>query len=100
MAREPPDGCEKVCFIINCAFKLPNFVKMGANCSQVNLKFTECVASGVKPVVDIYPIKPSIGFQLRPSLGSAFQPLQPPTPTESPPSPVKMNLASLTSADD
>ncbi|XP_077285742.1 glucocorticoid-induced transcript 1 protein-like isoform X2 [Arctopsyche grandis] len=57
LAREPPDGCEKV-----------------------NLKFTEGVMGCSKTIGDISPIKPSVGFQLRPSLGSAFQPLQPPSP--------------------
>jgi len=58
-AREPPDGCERV-----------------------NLRFTE---EARRPMVDIstmdYPLKPSVNFQLKPSLGSAFQPLRTvPTP--------------------
>uniref|UniRef100_A0A0A9YLJ7 Protein FAM117B n=1 Tax=Lygus hesperus TaxID=30085 RepID=A0A0A9YLJ7_LYGHE len=55
LAREPPDGCERV-----------------------NLKFQE---ENRKPMVDLsemdYPLKPaSVNFQLKPSLGSAFQPLR------------------------
>lgn len=58
LAREPPDGCEKV-----------------------NLKSNECSAVPKVTHPDYLGslIKPSvIGFQLRPSLCSAFQPLQPP----------------------
>ncbi|GLH15928.1 Uncharacterized protein GBIM_20330 [Gryllus bimaculatus] len=55
LAREPPDGCEKV-----------------------NLKFVEETR---RPMIDLSkldycPLKPCVTFQLRPSLGSAFQPLQ------------------------
>ncbi|KAK7870559.1 hypothetical protein R5R35_009072 [Gryllus longicercus] len=55
LAREPPDGCEKV-----------------------NLKFVEDTR---RPMIDLSkldycPLKPCVTFQLRPSLGSAFQPLQ------------------------
>lgn len=49
LAREPPDGCEKV-----------------------NLKLTEADTS-----TNTTHFKPCVAFQLRPSLGSAFQPLQP-----------------------
>lgn len=53
LAREPPDGCERV-----------------------STRFTE----ERRPMVDIsevdYPLKPSMNFQLKPSLGSAFQPLR------------------------
>lgn len=49
LAREPPDGCEKV-----------------------NLKPTEADTS-----TNTTHFKPCVAFQLRPSLGSAFQPLQP-----------------------
>lgn len=53
LAREPPDGCERV-----------------------STRFTE----ERRPMVDIsevdYPLKPSVNFQLKPSLGSAFQPLR------------------------
>lgn len=49
LAREPPDGCEKV-----------------------NLKLTEADTSTNTP-----HFAPCVAFQLRPSLGSAFQPLQP-----------------------
>lgn len=49
LAREPPDGCEKV-----------------------NLKLTEADSS-----TNTTHFKPCVAFQLRPSLGSAFQPLQP-----------------------
>ncbi|CAH1404421.1 unnamed protein product [Nezara viridula] len=53
LAREPPDGCERV-----------------------STRFTE----DRRPMVDIsemdYPLKPSMNFQLKPSLGSAFQPLR------------------------
>lgn len=56
LAREPPDGCERV-----------------------SLKFTE-EASGRRPMLDLSlmdycPIKPSVNFQFKPSLGSAFMPL-------------------------
>lgn len=55
LAREPPDGCEKVC-----------------------LKLTEAEQGTTTH------FKPCVGFQLRPSLGSAFQSLQPiGTPRES-----------------
>ncbi|XP_073971393.1 glucocorticoid-induced transcript 1 protein-like isoform X2 [Rhodnius prolixus] len=54
LEREPPDGCERV-----------------------SLRFTD---ENRKPMVDIsemdYPLKPSVNFQLKPSLGSAFQPLK------------------------
>ncbi|XP_058795699.1 glucocorticoid-induced transcript 1 protein-like isoform X2 [Phymastichus coffea] len=54
LAREPPDGCEKV-----------------------NTKFVEDIR---RPVVDLskldYCSKPCVAFQLKPSLGSAFLPLQ------------------------
>lgn len=49
LAREPPDGCEKV-----------------------NLKLTEADSS-----TNTTHFKPCVAFQLKPSLGSAFQPLQP-----------------------
>ncbi|XP_055593599.1 protein FAM117B-like [Uranotaenia lowii] len=49
LAREPPDGCEKV-----------------------NLKLTEADTN-----TNMTHFKPCVAFQLRPSLGSAFQPLQP-----------------------
>ncbi|XP_055530688.1 protein FAM117B-like [Wyeomyia smithii] len=49
LAREPPDGCEKV-----------------------SLKLTEADTS-----TNTTHFKPCVAFQLRPSLGSAFQPLQP-----------------------
>ncbi|XP_055619883.1 protein FAM117B-like [Toxorhynchites rutilus septentrionalis] len=49
LAREPPDGCEKV-----------------------NLRLTEADTS-----TNTTHFKPCVAFQLRPSLGSAFQPLQP-----------------------
>ncbi|XP_061716141.1 glucocorticoid-induced transcript 1 protein-like [Cydia pomonella] len=53
LAREPPDGCEKV-----------------------NLKGFECSYPEPGP-----PVGPAVpGFTLRPSLGSAFQPLQPAGP--------------------
>ncbi|XP_074106217.1 protein FAM117B isoform X1 [Cotesia typhae] len=56
LAREPPDGCEKV-----------------------NMKFTEDVR---RPMIDIskldYCPKPCVNFQLKPSLTSAFLPLQQP----------------------
>ncbi|XP_015439939.1 PREDICTED: glucocorticoid-induced transcript 1 protein-like isoform X2 [Dufourea novaeangliae] len=80
LAREPPDGCEKV-----------------------NLKFVEDVR---RPMIDLskldYCPKPCVAFQLKPSLGSAFLPLQQPasptmvasaspsshtTPTTPPPNP-------------
>ncbi|XP_033231069.1 protein FAM117B-like isoform X1 [Belonocnema kinseyi] len=58
LAREPPDGCEKV-----------------------HLKFTE---DSRRPMdfskLDYYP-KPCVAFQLKPSLGSAFLPLQQPAST-------------------
>lgn len=50
LAREPPDGCEKV-----------------------NLKLTEATDTSTSTT----HFKPCVAFQLRPSLGSAFQPLQP-----------------------
>ncbi|XP_015111374.1 glucocorticoid-induced transcript 1 protein isoform X1 [Diachasma alloeum] len=54
LAREPPDGCEKV-----------------------NLKFVE---DARRPMIDVSKLdfhpKPCQGFQLKPSLGSAFLPLQ------------------------
>ncbi|KDR22423.1 hypothetical protein L798_01417, partial [Zootermopsis nevadensis] len=55
LAREPPDGCEKV-----------------------NLKFVEDTR---RPMIDLSkldycPLKPCVAFQLKPSLGSAFLPLQ------------------------
>ncbi|XP_068082031.1 protein FAM117B isoform X2 [Anabrus simplex] len=55
LAREPPDGCEKV-----------------------NLKFVEDTR---RPMIDLSqldycPMKPCVTFQLKPSLGSAFLPLQ------------------------
>ncbi|BET03392.1 Family with sequence similarity 117, member [Nesidiocoris tenuis] len=55
LAREPPDGCERV-----------------------SMKFQE---ENRKPMVDLsqmdYPLKPASGnFELKPSLGSAFQPLR------------------------
>ncbi|KAJ8681192.1 hypothetical protein QAD02_016979 [Eretmocerus hayati] len=54
LAREPPDGCEKV-----------------------NTKFVEDVR---RPMADLskldYCSKPCVSFQLKPSLGSAFLPLQ------------------------
>ncbi|XP_069683413.1 protein FAM117B-like [Periplaneta americana] len=55
LAREPPDGCEKV-----------------------NLKFVEDTR---RPMIDLSkldycPLKPCVTFQLKPSLGSAFLPLQ------------------------
>ncbi|XP_013165191.1 PREDICTED: glucocorticoid-induced transcript 1 protein-like isoform X1 [Papilio xuthus] len=57
LAREPPDGCEKV-----------------------NLK------AGEGAYTEAMMMKPSVaGFTLRPSLGSAFQPLQPAPTTPSPP---------------
>ncbi|XP_011307338.1 glucocorticoid-induced transcript 1 protein isoform X2 [Fopius arisanus] len=62
LAREPPDGCEKV-----------------------NLKFVE--DSSRRPMIDVSKLdfhpKPCVGFQLKPSLGSAFLPLQqqPASPT-------------------
>ncbi|XP_046389548.1 protein FAM117B-like [Ischnura elegans] len=54
LAREPPDGCEKV-----------------------NLKFVEDTR---RPMIDLSkmdycPLKPCVTFQLKPSLGSAFHPL-------------------------
>ncbi|XP_075237868.1 protein FAM117B-like isoform X2 [Lycorma delicatula] len=56
LAREPPDGCERV-----------------------SMKFTED-ASGVRgrdlSLFDYCPLKPNVTFQLKPSLGSAFLPLQ------------------------
>ncbi|XP_012272934.1 protein FAM117B [Orussus abietinus] len=56
LAREPPDGCEKV-----------------------NLKFVE---EARRPMIDLskldYCPKPCVAFQLKPSLGSAFLPLQQP----------------------
>ncbi|XP_057321927.1 protein FAM117B-like isoform X2 [Microplitis mediator] len=56
LAREPPDGCEKV-----------------------NTKFLE---DARRPMIDIskldYCPKPCVNFQLKPSLGSAFLPLQQP----------------------
>ncbi|KAK0174555.1 hypothetical protein PV327_010315 [Microctonus hyperodae] len=56
LAREPPDGCEKV-----------------------NLKFVE---EARRPMIDLskldYCPKPNVAFQLKPSLGSAFLPLQQP----------------------
>ncbi|XP_034946155.1 protein FAM117B-like isoform X2 [Chelonus insularis] len=56
LAREPPDGCEKV-----------------------NLKFVE---DARRPMMDLskldYSSKPCVTFQLKPSLGSAFLPLQQP----------------------
>lgn len=57
LAREPPDGCEKV-----------------------NLKFVEDTR---RPMIDLSeldycPLKPCVTFQLKPSLGSAFLPLQQP----------------------
>ncbi|XP_076762724.1 protein FAM117B isoform X2 [Xylocopa sonorina] len=80
LAREPPDGCEKV-----------------------NLKFVE---DARRPMIDLskldYSSKPCVAFQLKPSLGSAFLPLQQPasptmvasaspsshtTPTTPPPNP-------------
>ncbi|CAL7950091.1 unnamed protein product [Xylocopa violacea] len=80
LAREPPDGCEKV-----------------------NLKFVE---DARRPMIDLskldYCSKPCVAFQLKPSLGSAFLPLQQPasptmvasaspsshtTPTTPPPNP-------------
>nr|XP_018901801.1 PREDICTED: protein FAM117B-like [Bemisia tabaci] len=62
LAREPPDGCEKV-----------------------SLKFLE---DNRKPMLDLSlmdycPIKPCVNFTLKPSLGSAFYPL--PRPSQSPP---------------
>uniref|UniRef100_A0A1B6HY80 Glucocorticoid-induced transcript 1 protein n=1 Tax=Homalodisca liturata TaxID=320908 RepID=A0A1B6HY80_9HEMI len=56
LAREPPDGCERV-----------------------SLKFSED-ASNRKPMLDLSlmemcPIKPSAACQFKPSLGSAFMPL-------------------------
>ncbi|XP_044732213.1 glucocorticoid-induced transcript 1 protein-like isoform X2 [Chrysoperla carnea] len=60
LAREPPDGCEKV-----------------------NLKFME--DSARRPVIDLCPLKPNVTFQLKPSQGSAFYPLQQlPSPTGPP----------------
>lgn len=62
LAREPPDGCEKV-----------------------NLKFVEDPSR--RPMIDLskldYCPKPCVAFQLKPSLGSAFLPLQqsPTSPT-------------------
>ncbi|KAJ2949000.1 hypothetical protein O0L34_g5940 [Tuta absoluta] len=53
LAREPPDGCEKV-----------------------NLKAGEGACSEPVPVSAMKPAAP--GFTLRPSLGSAFHPLHPP----------------------
>ncbi|XP_023247905.1 glucocorticoid-induced transcript 1 protein isoform X3 [Copidosoma floridanum] len=59
LAREPPDGCEKV-----------------------NTKFVEEVR---RPMADLskldYCSKPCVAFQLKPSLGSAFLPLQQVSPT-------------------
>lgn len=60
LAREPPDGCEKV-----------------------NLKFVEDTR---RPMIDLSkldycPLKPCVTFQLKPSLGSAFLPLQQPART-------------------
>ncbi|KAI4494424.1 hypothetical protein M0802_008916 [Mischocyttarus mexicanus] len=56
LAREPPDGCEKV-----------------------NLKFVEDTR---RPMIDLskleYCSKPIVSFQLKPSKGSAFLPLQQP----------------------
>lgn len=52
LAREPPDGCEKV------------------NSKQVN-------DTGRDHSTNTTHFKPCVVFQLRPSLGSAFQPLQP-----------------------
>ncbi|XP_047113533.1 protein FAM117B-like isoform X2 [Schistocerca piceifrons] len=54
LAREPPDGCEKV-----------------------NLKFIE----DTRPMIDLTkmdycPLKPCVTFELKPSLGSAFYPPQ------------------------
>ncbi|XP_031622682.1 protein FAM117B-like isoform X2 [Contarinia nasturtii] len=52
LARLPPDGCEKVC-----------------------LKSSDTSQDHLSPSSAIF--KPPVGFKLRPSLGSAFQPLQP-----------------------
>ncbi|GLV35926.1 Ribosomal protein L27 [Carabus blaptoides fortunei] len=52
LAREPPDGCERV-----------------------NLRFLEDTKQ--RPVADYCPLKPCVTFQLKPSLGSAFYPLHP-----------------------
>ncbi|XP_054287327.1 protein FAM117B-like [Macrosteles quadrilineatus] len=62
LAREPPDGCERV-----------------------SLKFSEDV-SNRKPMLDLSlmelcPIKPSTACQFKPSLGSAFMPLSRPVAT-------------------
>lgn len=66
LAREPPDGCERV-----------------------NLRFHE--DTNQRPsVIDYCPLKPCVTFQLKPSLGSAFYPLHP----VSDGSEVKSNLAS------
>ncbi|XP_039297084.1 protein FAM117B [Nilaparvata lugens] len=52
LAREPPDGCERV-----------------------SLKFTEDSSSKDLTQLDYCDLKPSVTFQLRPSIGSAFLPL-------------------------
>lgn len=54
LAREPPDGCEKV-----------------------NLKFVEDTRQLIDLTkIDYCPLKPCVTFELKPSLGSAFYPLQ------------------------
>lgn len=54
LAREPPDGCEKSSFKINIKHHID-----------------------LDHITATTPFKPCVGFQLRPSLGSAFKPLQP-----------------------
>ena len=45
---------------------------MNRGCEKINLKLTEADTS-----TNTTHFKPCVAFQLRPSLGSAFQPLQP-----------------------
>lgn len=85
LAREPPDGCEKVSFLfdfilflcnkkmyfLNIKFANTNTKKNYNTNKKVCLKLNEADQSSATV------FKPCVGFLLKPSLTSAFQPLQP-----------------------
>lgn len=76
LARLPPDGCEKVCHLRIIDHLIINFFKK----KKIILEFEQvCLKSGdtdhLSPGSAIF--KSPAAFKLRPSLGSAFQPLQP-----------------------
>lgn len=75
LAREPPDGCEKVCIPLELNGTVDLDVYLYCPLPpQVSLKLTDA-ADQLPFSGHTHLFKPCVGFRLRPSLGSAFQPI-------------------------